>query len=599
MLEENGPQATSEMTPDEICHADSPSVPLCHGEQETGIRNHDHTTSVVAQVPYGQKEVSFSEKVSSESHSLVATPDERGTTHQNKLLENELLSESGDSKENTVPQKHFVGNVKSEMPVAIVEEADTREITIRNDLAPSETDGEPSDVLQGTNNRENMEQIASVEIEQCGESVLGLQNSRSSTRNPKNDELESETLGRKTAFLQDANDREVEPPNEKVQPDTCRERDTVLQEIEGKAINKENQPVTSVVSKENGPILQDIENETTTYQNDSVEKSQAMDESTQQNDAMEHKLADGDEFIVLGHNEEEVTVDREFVNQETSKGNNSVLVTPDNGRATEEEPIQKENSEKHVEPLQDEKIGLSNHCLVKYRSVPEHNNESRRTTSTLDEDSFTSDQEDTVNKHANSALEEWDETEANEPTSNQGTCDENKESGYPGEEKCDSVCRSILKSITISDKIKDKGTTRESQKVSFDTVEVRHYSMQLGDHPNCSIGAPVSLSWNFEAEHPRCIDSFESVRRSQRKARCGLLSFYQRRDILKEAGYTDEQLDTAEHERRKVQRQRHGTRMLLPFAKVEEAWQSTRRKVKRMTCRCSKDDSCGRQSGNA
>ncbi|KAL7562546.1 hypothetical protein ACA910_015430 [Epithemia clementina (nom. ined.)] len=119
--------------------------------------------------------------------------------------------------------------------------------------------------------------------------------------------------------------------------------------------------------------------------------------------------------------------------------------------------------------------------------------------------------------------------------------------------------------------------------VAFDTVQVRHYSMELGDHPSCSIGPPVSLSWEcVHEDNPRAIDAYESARRFRRKKNPGLLNYYQRRDILKEAGYTDEQLDTADRERKKIQRQRHGTKMLLPFSKVEETWQSARRKAQRV-----------------
>lgn len=145
------------------------------------------------------------------------------------------------------------------------------------------------------------------------------------------------------------------------------------------------------------------------------------------------------------------------------------------------------------------------------------------------------------------------------------------------------VRKSILKTTDTAAK-----PTKRVSEVSFDTVKVRYYSMELGDHPSCSIGPPVCLSWDFTEGEPRRIDAYESARRFRRRRRSTLLNYYQRMDILKEAGFTDEEIRMADQERKKIQRQRSGTRMLLPFRKLEEVWESTKRKTKRLVYRGGK-----------
>jgi hypothetical protein len=37
--------------------------------------------------------------------------------------------------------------------------------------------------------------------------------------------------------------------------------------------------------------------------------------------------------------------------------------------------------------------------------------------------------------------------------------------------------------------------------VTFDKIIIREYALTIGDNPSCSIGAPISLSWKYSAEH--------------------------------------------------------------------------------------------------
>lgn len=111
--------------------------------------------------------------------------------------------------------------------------------------------------------------------------------------------------------------------------------------------------------------------------------------------------------------------------------------------------------------------------------------------------------------------------------------------------------RSILKNP-------DHTNARETREVAFDSVLIRHYTMELGNHPSCTIGAPVSLSWDFRQLSLQDIDAYEVERRGVRRGsqRHLVLNYYRRKEILKKAGYSDSELRAAERQVAHVQRQR-------------------------------------------
>jgi len=124
---------------------------------------------------------------------------------------------------------------------------------------------------------------------------------------------------------------------------------------------------------------------------------------------------------------------------------------------------------------------------------------------------------------------------------------------------------------------------RHCRAVSFETVQIRQYDMELGDHPSCSIGAPVTLSWHYHDEQIHDIDIYEcecGLRRRGNQQRL-ILNYYRRQDILRKAGYTDDELYEAEKATAKIRRQRTTTYFLLPLGNMEEMLRSVSRKVKR------------------
>jgi hypothetical protein len=125
------------------------------------------------------------------------------------------------------------------------------------------------------------------------------------------------------------------------------------------------------------------------------------------------------------------------------------------------------------------------------------------------------------------------------------------------------------------------------RQVSFDKLIIRRYPMILGDNPACSIGTPVTLDWVYEDEQVCDIDLYECERQSRRpsrgieKMRLLVLSYYRRRDILRQAGYNDAEIKAAAKQVDKIRRQRTTTTVLMPLGRVQEAVASAGRKIKK------------------
>jgi hypothetical protein len=80
------------------------------------------------------------------------------------------------------------------------------------------------------------------------------------------------------------------------------------------------------------------------------------------------------------------------------------------------------------------------------------------------------------------------------------------------------------------------------RRVSFqDRVEIREYSITIGDHPCCSSGLPLTLDW-FHAEEPKYLSMEGSCReRKSRYKSPRRLSYDQRRDRLFEVSVNGEE----------------------------------------------------------
>ena len=119
--------------------------------------------------------------------------------------------------------------------------------------------------------------------------------------------------------------------------------------------------------------------------------------------------------------------------------------------------------------------------------------------------------------------------------------------------------------------------------VSFGEVCIREHSLTIGDHPNCSYGPPVCLDWDFEEQNRVDLDLYEASRGKRRNLRQMRMNHYHRRNVLMwHYGHTEEDINEASRQVKRTQRQRYLTRRMLPACKIEEAFWSAGRKVKRV-----------------
>lgn len=87
-------------------------------------------------------------------------------------------------------------------------------------------------------------------------------------------------------------------------------------------------------------------------------------------------------------------------------------------------------------------------------------------------------------------------------------------------------------------------SAQEKKAVSFSTVQVRVHEFDLGDHPGCSSGPPLTLSWGHFLEFTSCIEDYEQGRelieanQGKRKQKELIMSRCFREEVVLSRGYS-------------------------------------------------------------
>jgi len=104
--------------------------------------------------------------------------------------------------------------------------------------------------------------------------------------------------------------------------------------------------------------------------------------------------------------------------------------------------------------------------------------------------------------------------------------------------------------------------TKKKKGVRFSTVNIRQYRICLGDNPSVALGAPISLDWLYEKEIR--IDLHEYEQHTQyygKRNRCEFkLPSQERFHLLKQLGYSRNEIQESIHEVTKIKIQRLQTR---------------------------------------
>ena len=127
--------------------------------------------------------------------------------------------------------------------------------------------------------------------------------------------------------------------------------------------------------------------------------------------------------------------------------------------------------------------------------------------------------------------------------------------------------------------------------VSFSNLEIREYDVAISDHPSCSFGPPVQLSWEYKQKEIVPVDSYEQSRSPRRERRDLVLSYYDRRFLLiKQAGYSKKEIKQTMLEVERVKRERLVTDLLLPASGLDETMETVLDTVKKLFAPRQDDD---------
>ncbi|KAL3924886.1 MAG: hypothetical protein SGILL_000766 [Bacillariaceae sp.] len=128
--------------------------------------------------------------------------------------------------------------------------------------------------------------------------------------------------------------------------------------------------------------------------------------------------------------------------------------------------------------------------------------------------------------------------------------------------------------------IKPTVEKEELLKVSFDTVDVRYYERILDLNPAVTNGAAIGIGWRYKRGGSHAVEDWESKRGPIRDASELVLPRHVRESLLKDLGYTQQDIATAVRSIFKAKNKRKQTVQNLGTEQVEEAVETAARRVK-------------------
>jgi hypothetical protein len=100
----------------------------------------------------------------------------------------------------------------------------------------------------------------------------------------------------------------------------------------------------------------------------------------------------------------------------------------------------------------------------------------------------------------------------------------------------------------------------DSKQVTFSELTIHEHPLELGDHPSCSKGAPLTIGWESQSSATRNLELYEYMRGERRRGRKQLVMSVQKRgQILLEAGYSLNEIGNAALQVDVIKKQRADT----------------------------------------
>lgn len=153
------------------------------------------------------------------------------------------------------------------------------------------------------------------------------------------------------------------------------------------------------------------------------------------------------------------------------------------------------------------------------------------------------------------------------------------------------VRKSSMKRLGF-EKEDDATKSNEAKSVQFSTIEVRDYSLCLGDHPDVNRGAPVSLDWEYESEQSFDLEEYEQrLGGREKKTQNDMIRLaFEREYVLRKLGYSEEEIKTRSKSVKRDQKNRSQTRRTMIFEPFIILSEETKRWIAKKKNHASKID---------
>ncbi len=123
------------------------------------------------------------------------------------------------------------------------------------------------------------------------------------------------------------------------------------------------------------------------------------------------------------------------------------------------------------------------------------------------------------------------------------------------------------------------------KRISFGTIKIREHAQTIGDNPSCTYGAPVQLDWEHQDMEEIKVEEYEEYKPQARRKEEFHLNSFQRANLLKLNGHSNNEIKASKKEVSKARGQRERTKFLVlnypQLVTVNDAIESGLRKVKR------------------
>jgi hypothetical protein len=129
--------------------------------------------------------------------------------------------------------------------------------------------------------------------------------------------------------------------------------------------------------------------------------------------------------------------------------------------------------------------------------------------------------------------------------------------------------------------LEEESKRSKRKKVSFSTVEIQEYAVQLGDNP-ATAGVPITIGWEPQFKIVCDIDEYESLRPPSRRSADLSIPSGLRVAMLHKQGTPMRDILAIKKENKKIRRARTKSVRSVKWDGVDEALESASRKVKKV-----------------